>query len=69
MEEMVYQTPKTKVSTSNETIVELTSWFSNMLSQASSPTTQHETLVAPSRVKLDGTNYWLWSQVVEMYIA
>ncbi|KAK6914979.1 Retrotransposon Copia-like, N-terminal [Dillenia turbinata] len=39
-----------------------------MLSQILAPPS-HEPVVAPIGIKLDDTNYGLWSQVVEMYIS
>ncbi|KAG8386531.1 hypothetical protein BUALT_Bualt03G0158100 [Buddleja alternifolia] len=46
-------------------LADLTSRISQMLNQTPTPTI-HEPLIG---IKLDGTNYGLWSQVVEMYIS
>ncbi|KAI4316114.1 hypothetical protein L6164_024126 [Bauhinia variegata] len=46
---------------------EITSKISQMLSQAPTPTIQ-EPVAVPIGIKLEDTNYGLWSQVVEIYI-
>ncbi|XP_059649773.1 uncharacterized protein LOC132295500 [Cornus florida] len=52
----------------NPILADLTSRISQMLNQT--PTSlSHESVAAPIGIKLDDTNYGLWSQVVEMYIS
>ncbi|XP_010271398.1 PREDICTED: uncharacterized protein LOC104607459 [Nelumbo nucifera] len=50
---------------SNPTFTELTTRMAEILNRQTSTT---ETPVAQIDIKLDGTNYAIWSQVVEMYI-
>ncbi|KAI4351753.1 hypothetical protein L6164_006075 [Bauhinia variegata] len=62
-------TPSTGSSQADHSMLEdITSKISQMLSQAPTPTTQ-EPVAVPIGIKLDDTNYGLWSQVVEMYIS
>ncbi|KAI4355996.1 hypothetical protein L6164_000050 [Bauhinia variegata] len=62
-------TPSTGSSQADRYMLEdITSKISQILSQAPTPTTQ-ELVVVPIGIKLDDTNYGLWSQVVEMYIS
>jgi hypothetical protein len=50
-------------------LTELTTRIDEVLTKASAPTQITDTTAAPIGIKLDGTNYTLWSQVVEMYIS
>ncbi|XP_034919512.1 uncharacterized protein [Populus alba] len=43
--------------------------MTEVLSKTSAPTQTSDGATAPIGIKLDGTNYALWSQVVEMYIS
>jgi hypothetical protein len=52
---------------STEILTELTTRMNEALTKASNPMT--ENTAAPIGIKLDGSNYALWSQVVEMYIS
>ena len=47
----------------------LTAKMAEVLSRTSAPTQATDIATAPIGIKLDGTNYVLWSQVVEMYIS
>jgi DNA-binding phage protein len=47
----------------------LTHQMTEALSKVQTPTMSTESLTAPIGIKLDGSNYALWSQVVEMYIS
>jgi hypothetical protein len=47
----------------------LTHQMTEALSKVQTSTMSTETLTAPIGIKLDGSNYALWSQVVEMYIS
>ena len=53
----------------SESILELTTRMTEVLNRAHTPTITTETSAAPIGIKLDGSNYALWSQVVEMYIS
>ena len=49
---------------------ELTETMQKVLAQNQTPmTSSHETFGTQIGIKLDGKNYALWSQVMEMYIA
>ena len=37
--------------------------------QTQTPSVIYDTVAVPIGIKLDGTNYALWSQIVEMYIS
>ena len=37
--------------------------------QTQTPSVIYDTMTVPIGIKLDGTNYALWSQIVEMYIS
>lgn len=50
-------------------LTELTTRMNEVLTKASAPTQITDTTAAPIGIKLDGSNYALWSQVVEMYIS
>ena len=52
----------------NETLLELTTKMAEALSRTltSTPTSENMTLIG---IKLDDTNYALWSQVMEIYIS
>ena len=50
-------------------LTELTTRATGVLNKASVSTPTSDTSAAPIGVKLDDTNYALWSQVVEMYIS
>ena len=54
--------------TDPSTLADLTSKLTQMLSQTTTATT-HDAVAAPIGIKLNDTNYGLWSQVVEMYIS
>jgi hypothetical protein len=47
----------------------LTHQMTKTLSKVQTQTMSTENLTAPIGIKLDGSNYALWSQVVEMYIS
>lgn len=51
----------------NSIFANLTSRITQVLNQIQTPPS-HESIVALIGIKLDDTNYVLWSQVVEMYI-
>ena len=53
----------------NSFITELTTKMADVLTKTSAPTPTTEPSAVPIGIKLDGTNYGLWSQVVEMYIS
>ncbi|KAF5454826.1 hypothetical protein F2P56_024463 [Juglans regia] len=63
--------PNTSGDTSNlsDSILELTTRMTEVLNNARTPAITTETSVASIGIKLDGSNYALWSQVVEMYIS
>jgi hypothetical protein len=62
-------TSSTENSQANpSTLADLTFRISQMLSQTTTAAT-HESVAAPIGIKLNDTNYGLWSQVVEMYIS
>jgi hypothetical protein len=50
-------------------ITELTTKMTEVLNKTPAPTQTTESVAAPIGIKLDGNNYALWSQVVEMYIS
>lgn len=52
------------------TVKDLTTKMSQILTQnyTQTLTTIYDTTIAQTKIKLDGKNYALWSQVVEMYI-
>ncbi|XP_057962224.1 uncharacterized protein LOC131153781 [Malania oleifera] len=52
----------------SNSILELTSRTTEVLNNTQTPTITTETSAAPIGIKLDGSNYAPWSQVVEMYI-
>jgi len=52
---------------SNFFINKLTTKMADVLTKTSAHTT--EPFVVPIRIKLNDTNYGLWSQVIEMYIS
>ena len=53
---------------SDSIITTLTSQMTEALSKVQVSTSTIENSTAPIGIKLDGSNYALWSQVVEMYI-
>lgn len=53
----------------NTILTELTTRMTEAFTKAQAPTQTTENSAAPIGIKLDGTNYALWSQVVEMYIS
>ncbi|KDO37213.1 hypothetical protein CISIN_1g048147mg [Citrus sinensis] len=65
------ETPtQTEESTTDRILSELlTSKMAEALSKAQAPTVTSEPTALPIGIKLDGSNYGLWSQVVEMYIS
>ncbi|KAL9463052.1 hypothetical protein AB3S75_000960 [Citrus x aurantiifolia] len=65
------ETPtQTEESTTDRILSELlTSKMAEALSKAQAPTVTSEPAALPIGIKLDGSNYGLWSQVVEMYIS
>lgn len=56
-------------SPSSSILSKLTAKMAEVLSKTSVPTQVTDMATAPIGIKLDGNNYALWSQVVEMYIA
>ncbi|PNX58860.1 hypothetical protein L195_g059398, partial [Trifolium pratense] len=57
-------------ATSSSILAELTMKMTEVLNRASAPSQiSSDHAVAPIGIKLDGNNYPLWSQVVEMYIS
>ena len=54
---------------SDSIITTLTSQMTEALSKVQVSTSTIENSTAPIGIKLDGSNYALWSQVVEMYIS
>jgi len=52
----------------NSMLTTLTHQMIEALSKVQTPTMSTENLTALIGIKLDGSNYALWSQVVEMYI-
>ncbi|CAJ2630258.1 unnamed protein product [Trifolium pratense] len=57
-------------ATSSSILAELTMKMTEVLNRASAPSQiSSDHVVAPIGIKLDGNNYPLWSQVVEMYIS
>ncbi|KAK3004952.1 hypothetical protein RJ639_020199 [Escallonia herrerae] len=70
-ERMGERTPSTRnseIGAENSLLADLTSRLSQIMNQTPTAATQ-ETLAAPIGIKLDDTNYGLWSPVVEMYIS
>jgi hypothetical protein len=65
------ETPtQTEESTTDRILSDLlTSKMVEALSKAQAPTMTSEPAALPIGIKLDGSNYGLWSQVVEMYIS
>ncbi|KAG2717881.1 hypothetical protein I3760_03G194700 [Carya illinoinensis] len=63
--------PNTSGDTSNlsDSILELTTRMTEVLNNTQTSTITTETPISPIGIKLDGSNYALWSQVVEMYIS
>ena len=61
--------PHTDDSPSSSILAELTTKMTEVFRKASTPTQTSDVATAPIGIKLDGTNYALWSQVVEMYIS
>jgi hypothetical protein len=61
--------PQTEESLSSSILAELTTKMAEVLNKTSTPTQTSDGATAPIGIKLDGTNYALWSQVVEMYIS
>ena len=59
----------TGASQSDSTFAEFTTKLTEALSKIQTPTLSTEPPAAPIGIKLNGTNYALWSQVVEMYIS
>jgi len=53
----------------NSMLTTLTHQMTEALSKVQTPTMSTENSIAPIGIKLDGSNYALWSQVVEMYIS
>ncbi len=47
----------------------LTHQMTEALSKVQTPTMSTENSTAPIGIELDGSNYTLWSKVVEMYIS
>ena len=56
-------------SISPSVLFELTTRMIEALSKALTSIPATDLAIAPIGIKLDGTNYALWSQVVEMYVA
>ena len=61
--------PHTDDPPSSSILAELTTKMTEVFSKTSTPTQTSDVATAPIGIKLDGTNYALWSQVVEMYIS
>ena len=61
--------PQTEESLSSSILAELTTRMNEVLSKTSAPTQTSDGATAPIDIKLDGTNYALRSQVVEMYFS
>ncbi|KAI4347872.1 hypothetical protein L6164_008649 [Bauhinia variegata] len=56
--------------TESPTLAELATKMSEVLNQVSAPSQLNaDNTITPIGIKLDGSNYALWSQVVEMYIS
>ncbi|KAK2982003.1 hypothetical protein RJ640_007595, partial [Escallonia rubra] len=68
MGERTPSTGNSEIGAENSLLGDLTSRLSQIMNQTPTAATQ-ETLAAPIGIKLDDTNYGLWSQVVEMYIS
>ncbi|KAK3005339.1 hypothetical protein RJ639_015952 [Escallonia herrerae] len=68
MGERTPSTGNSEIGAENSFLADLTSRLSQIMNQTPTAATQ-ETLAAPIGIKLDDTNYGLWSQVVEMYIS
>jgi len=60
------QTDQTDEPPSASILTELTTRMNEALTKASTPMTENTAAIG---IKLDGSNYALWSQVVEMYIS
>ena len=56
-------------SISPSVLFELTARMTEALRKAPTSIPATDLAIAPIGIKLDGTNYALWSQVVEMYVA
>ena len=56
-------------SISPSVLSELTARMTEALSKASTSIPATDLAIAPIGIKLDDTNYALWSQVIEMYVA
>ncbi|KAJ8639113.1 hypothetical protein MRB53_015807 [Persea americana] len=56
-------------SPSSSILAELTTKMTEVFSKASALTQTSDIVTAPIGIKSDGTNYVLWSQVIEMYIS
>ncbi|RVW35157.1 Retrovirus-related Pol polyprotein from transposon TNT 1-94 [Vitis vinifera] len=56
-------------SISPSVLSELTARMTEALSKAPTSIPATDSAIAPIGIKLDGTNYALWSQVIEMYVA
>ena len=61
--------PQTKESLSSSILAELTTRMTEVLIKTSTPTQTSDGTTALIGIKLDGTNYALWSQMVKMYIS
>lgn len=61
--------PHLEESSASSILFELTEKMVEVLSKTSAPTLTTDMSTPPIGIKLDGTNYTMWSQVVEMYIA
>lgn len=59
----------TDKSSYSSTLAKLTIKMTEVLSKTSTPTQTSDITTAPIDIKFDGTNYALWSQMVEMYIS
>ncbi|KAK3001372.1 hypothetical protein RJ639_022154 [Escallonia herrerae] len=68
MGERISSTENSEIGAENSLLANLTSRLSQIMNQTSMTATQ-ETLAALIDIKLNDTNYGLWSQVVEMYIS
>ena len=56
-------------SISPSVMSELTTRMTEALSKAPTSIPAIDSTIAPIGIKLDDTNYALWSQVIEMYVA
>ncbi|KAK2988889.1 hypothetical protein RJ640_000249 [Escallonia rubra] len=57
-----------EIGAKSSLLADLMSRLSQIMNQTPAAASQ-ETLATPIDIKLDDTNYELWSQVVEMYIS